>query len=162
VIGILKLLEVLKGGGMYRKIVVPLDGSELAECVLPHVEGIAKSVGAEVDLVRVIPHLSAAYAVEIAEDVIGKERAEVDRYLDKVAKGLEAKGIKVEKCVHEGHPAEEIAIHAERSGCDLIVIATHGRSGPSRWAYGSVTDKVLRTSCVPIMMVRPPTCIPKV
>ncbi|OGO06013.1 MAG: hypothetical protein A2Y60_05020 [Chloroflexi bacterium RBG_13_54_9] len=59
-----------------------------------------------------------------------------------------------------GNPPEEIASYAEESGVDLIVMASHGRSGPSRWAYGSVAEKVFRSSCVPVMMVRAPGCFP--
>ncbi len=154
---------------MYRKILVPLDGSELAESVLPHVEGIAKGCGVkEVDLVTVIPKLTVSYTFKnqgyvekLDAAVIGKERMEVDRYLDKVTKGLIAKGVKVVSCVHVGKPAEEIVIHAENSGCDLIIMASHGRSGPSRLAFGSVADKVFRSSCIPVMMVRPPSCMPR-
>ena len=98
----------------------------------------------------------------ILEKAVGKEEAGADSYLNKVAQGLKAKGIKVDTHVHMGKPAEEIAIHAEVSGCDLIIIATHGRSGPSRLAFGSTADKVLKTSCVPVMVVRPPSCMPRV
>jgi len=155
---------------MYRKILVPLDGSELSESVLPHVEGIAKGCGVEkIDLLTVIPKLSVSYTFsdqryvqDLADKTIGKEKAAADKYLEKIAKKLAAKGIKAEPCVHIGNPAEEIAIHAESGGCDLIIIATHGRSGPSRLAFGSVADKVLSASCVPVMMVRPPKCMPKV
>lgn len=154
---------------MYRNILVPLDGSELAESVLPHVEAIAKGCRVkEVDLLKVIPHLTTSYMLrdqkyveKIEEAVIGKERADTDTYLDKIRKGLEAKGLKVRTSVHVGDPATEIANHAETMGSDLIVIATHGRSGPSRWVYGSVAEKVLRASCVPVMMVRPPRCVAK-
>ena len=141
---------------MYNKILVPLDGSELAECALPHVEGIAKLFGAEVDLVRVIPHMHATYMVEITDEIMAKEEEEVDRYLNKIAKEMEAKGIKVEKCVHRGHPAEEIIKHTETRDCDLIIIASHGRSGLGRWTHGSTADKVFTHSHAPVLMVRPP------
>ena len=151
---------------MYRKILVPLDGSELAENVLPHVESIAKSYGAVVHLLTIIhkPFVSQTFSdvkltEPILDEAVGKEEAGADSYLNKVAKGLEGKGIKVQTTVHMGKPAEEIAIHAEVNGCDLIVIATHGRSGPSRLAFGSNADKLLKTSCVPVLMVRPPSCV---
>lgn len=151
---------------MYSKILVPLDGSELAENVLPHVESIATRYKAEVHLLTVIhkPFVSQTFSdVELTEPIVekavGKEEAGADSYLNKVAKELEGKGIKVDTHVHMGKPAEEIAIHAEVSGCDLIIIATHGRSGPSRLAFGSNADKLLKTSCVPVMMVRPPSCV---
>ena len=71
---------------------------------------------------------------------------------------MKAKGIKVDMEVLLGDPAEEIASYAKHNGCDIIVMSSHGRSGPSRWAHGSVADKVFRASCVPILMVRAPGC----
>ena len=56
--------------------------------------------------------------------------------------------------------AEDVANYASKTGADLIVIATHGRSGPSRWVWGSIADRILRSSCVPVLMVRAPGCVP--
>ena len=163
---------------MYEKIVVPLDGSKLAECVLPHVEELAKSCNTkEVILVtvteRIIGHTRVArFAQPIgplpSEPVlkipvaIGKKQREGQRYLNRIAKGLQKKGIKVRVEVLLGNPAEEITSFAEHDSADLIVIASHGRSGLSRWAYGSVADKVFRASCAPILMIRAPGCVPTI
>ena len=89
---------------------------------------------------------------------MGKKERQADRYLNRLAKGLEAKGIKVQTEVLLGNPAEEIALYAEFHPCDLVIMASHGRSGPSKWAYGSVAEKVFRAICVPILMVRAPGC----
>ena len=149
---------------------VPLDGSKLAECVLPHVEELAVGgMGEEVILVSVTERIQGYRAVSdysqplgerLVPEAVGKKERQAQRYLSRVAKGLEARGIKVQTEVLLGNPAEEIAFYAENKGCDLIVMASHGRSGPSRWAYGSVADKVFKASCVPILMVRAPGCIP--
>lgn len=149
---------------------VTLDGSKLAECVLPHVEELAVGgIGEEVILVSVTERIQGYRAVSdysqplgerLVPEAVGKKERQAQRYLSKVAKGLEARGIKVQTEVLLGNPAEEIAFYAENKGCDLIVMASHGRSGPSRWAHGSVADKVFRASCVPILMVRAPGCIP--
>jgi nucleotide-binding universal stress UspA family protein len=72
---------------------------------------------------------------------------------------LKAEGVKVQTEVLLGNPAEEITLFAKHRGVDLIVMSSHGRSGPSRWAYGSVADKVSRASSVPILMVRAPGCV---
>jgi len=72
---------------------------------------------------------------------------------------LEAKGVKVKTEVLMGNPAEEIVFYAEHNPCDLVVMASHGRSGPSRWAYGSTADKIFRASCVPVLMIRAPGCV---
>ncbi len=160
---------------MYEKIVVPLDGSKLAECVLPHVEGLAKSCNTkEVILVtvteRIVGHMRVTWSGqpggllsperELKVPVtIGKKQRQGQRYLNRIAKGLQKEGIKVRTEVLLGNSAEEITSFAEHDGADLIIMASHGRSGPSRWAYGSVTDKVFRASCAPVLMIRAPGCV---
>ncbi len=184
---------------MYQKIMVPLDGSKVAECVLPHVEDLAKGCNAEeVVLVSVTERLkvyrrSTEYGGGVAplspgtgpmpasmlgtvsppvgpilplegrstqpsatrvSQVVGKKERQAERYLNRIARRLEKKGIRVRTEVLLGNPAEEIAQYAAHDGCDLIIMASHGRSGPSRWAYGSVADKVFRASPVPVMMVK--------
>lgn len=154
---------------MYQKILVPLDGSKLAECVLPYVEELATHCGTnEVVLVsateraqgyRPVTDYSQPLGMQLAPEAVGKKERQAERYLSRIAKRLEKKGIKVQTEVLLGNPAQEITLYAEYRECDLIVIASHGRSGPSRWAHGSVADKVFRASCVPVLMVRAPGCI---
>jgi nucleotide-binding universal stress UspA family protein len=151
---------------MYKKIMVPLDGSKLAESVLPHVEAIAKGIKAEeVILVSVTERVLGYRPVtdygqsleeKLVPEAVGKMEKQAQRYLDRVAKGLEAKGIKIETLVLLGNPAEEIILNAKHYGADLIIMASHGRSGISRWTHGSVADKVFRASSVPVLMVRAP------
>ena len=162
---------------MYQKIVVPLDGSKLAECVLPHVEAIANGCSTEeVILVTVTERIVASTGVTTLAQpegtlpplhpvievpaAIGKKQRQGERYLKRIAKRLQKKGIKVQTEVLLGNPAEEIASFAEQAGSGLILMASHGRSGPSRWAHGSVADKVFRASCAPVLMVRAPGCVP--
>ena len=155
---------------MYKKILVPLDGSKLAECALPYVEELARGCSAEeVILVSVTERVLGYRAFEdpsqplgqqLASEAVGKKEQQAQRYLDRIAKAMEAKGIKVDTEVLLGDPAEEIVIYAKHPGCDIIVMSSHGRSGPSRWAHGSVADKVFRASSVPVLMVRAPGCMP--
>jgi nucleotide-binding universal stress UspA family protein len=150
---------------MYKKILVPLDGSKLAECVLPHVERIATSCGTEqVILVsvteritgyRVMDDPSQPLGERLVPEGVGKQEKQAQKYLGKIAKALEAKGIKVLTEVLLGKPAEEI-IHAANRECDLIIMASHGRSGLSRWTHGSVADKVFRASHAPVLLVKAP------
>ncbi len=151
---------------MYQKILVPLDGSELAECVLPHVESIAKGCGVrEVILVRVAEpfNLPSGYAylspeqikeIDTENEVIAKD------YLNQMVSQVKLDGVKVQTQVIIGKAADSLADYATKNGFDLIVIATHGRSGISRWAWGSVADRVLRSACVPVLMIRAPGCVP--
>ena len=165
---------------MFQKILVPLDGSKLAECALPCAEEIAKGCGTdEVILVSVTerltgetfaPEIKEQYRVSDRQDIsgagakvkvtFGKLEKQAQRYLGRLVKALEAKGIRARAEVCLGNPAEEIANFAEHNNIDLIVMSSHGRSGPSRWAYGSVADKIFRASCVPVLMVRAPGCFP--
>jgi len=165
---------------MYKRILVPLDGSKLAECALPHAEELAKSCDTEeVILVSVTEQVRGqtrapeAYEryqssddarVQNADSEItitfGKLEKQALRYLGRIAKRLEAKGIKVCTELLFWPPAEAIVAYAEKNGADIIVMSSHGRSGPSHSAHGSVADKVLKISCVPVLMVRAPGCIP--
>ncbi len=146
---------------MYKKILVPLDGSELSESVLNHVVTIATSCQVpEVVLMRVLEpldkstimekHFDAKIASELDEDY----HNEAARYLEKIATTLKRKGIAVKVEVLSGKPAEEILKYSQRSGVDLIIMSTHGRSGVSRWVFGSVADKVIRQTEIPVL-IRP-------
>jgi len=169
---------------MYKKILVPLDGSKLAESALPHVEELAKGCDTEeVILISVTERIQGYRVLEgsgqpiptptggwlspsqplgerLVPEAFGKKEKQAQRYLDRIAKKLEARGINVSTEVLLWKPAEAIVGYAKQCGCDLIVMASHGRSGPSRWAYGSVADKVLRSSCIPVLMIRAPGCVP--
>ena len=151
---------------MYKKILVPLDGSKLAECALPHAEEVAKSSGtAKVILVSVTERVQAYRALEdpsqplgthLVPEAVGKKEKEARRYLGRIAEAMEAKGINVDTEVLLGDPAEEIVIYAKHPGCDIIVMSSHGRSGLSRWTHGSVADRVFRHSTIPVLMIRVP------
>ncbi|MGB2853751.1 MAG: universal stress protein [Dehalococcoidia bacterium] len=156
-----------------RTILVPLDGSELAESVLPHVETLAKQRGAElvdVVLLRVCdpPIISSDYPEAIMplswEEHVEQQMAwckrASEKYLAGVEKQLKDAGLKVrsEALVGKpplGNPANEIIDYANRNPFNLIVMATHGRSGISRWAYGSVAARVLLGVSSPLFLVRP-------
>ncbi len=147
---------------MYKKIMVPLDGSELAECVLPHVEELCKEEGERtIHLVRVVapfqPYVGD-YILDAreVERIDREQRAAAARYLEEVSGRLVCDQLRVEKAVLEGRVAEGLADYAHANEIELIVIATHGRSGVSRWVRGSVADRILHFSNVPILMIRAP------
>ena len=153
---------------MYQKVVVPLDGSELAECVLPHVETITKGCGVQdVMFVRVVEPFYApsgedsyAFNDEDVRRINSENKTVAEKYLGKVVEQAGYDGVNVQSEVLSGRAAESIADYATTNKVDLIVIATHGRSGISRWVWGSVADRVLRSSCIPVVMVRAPGCVP--
>ena len=142
---------------MYKKILVPLDGSELSEAVLDHVVTIAKGCQVpEVILIRVRMPLDNSVRIalnpEIAEELDQAYNDEAISYLQKIASKLEKKGINVKVRVSEGNPAEEIIKFSKENKIELIVMSTHGRSGFSRLVFGGVADKVLRQTEVPVLL----------
>jgi nucleotide-binding universal stress UspA family protein len=157
---------------MYNKIMVPLDGSDLSECVIPHVEAIISGFKTkEVVLVRVVDPIRLPVSVP-AQGNFGftdKDRHKMDtnrkkaakKYLEKTTASLNLPGTVLNYDVLEGNPAHMLADYAAENEMDLIVIASHGRSGVSRWVMGSVAERIVRTSCVPVLMVRAPGCEPK-
>ena len=153
---------------MYQKIMVPLDGSELAECVLPHAEAIAKGCNARnVIFVRVAEPidirggLGYAFSDEDRKRINTEHKDAAEKYLDQLVSRISYDGVNVQSEIITGKAAaDSIADYATKNEVDLIIIATHGRSGISRWVWGSVADRILRSSCVPVLMVRAPGCVP--
>lgn len=145
---------------MYRQILVPLDGSELAEGAIPHAAELAKAFEARVTLLSVIEAV-AVYpqpgvvgpVVSVSMDV-QDEVAEVTEYLDKVADKLRQDGIDVLRVVREGDAAAQICDYAKLNRVDMIIMSTHGRSGIQRLVYGSVAEHVLHHATVPVLLVR--------
>jgi len=153
---------------MYKKIMVPLDGSKLAECVFPHLDSLVKGgqVG-EVVFVRVVePYnfsLMSEEELPKAEDILrfdSEAKAVGEKYIQTVADRAKSNGVAVRGKILIGRPSVKLAEYANNGGFDLVIIATHGRSGVSRWVWGSVADRLLRAVCIPILMVRAPGCVP--
>jgi len=153
---------------MSERILIPLDGSELGEAALRYVEGLfsrlAPGEKMEVTLFQVITTLThdvdvrgnvGIVHVPYGETELEKIKKKSLDYLNKVGEDLKRKGATVNCRVAVGQaPAEEIIKAEEEVGADLVAMSTHGRTGVGRWAFGSVTDKVLRGGKVPVLMVR--------
>jgi len=173
--------ETAEKGGFEKwtdiTVIVPLDGSPLAETVLPHVQALAQQIGNEmlkVVLIRVCepPPMPAIPAAEIPfdwkqlmDDHWAACKKVTKEYLSGVETHLKQTGLSVRSEPIEQMKlsvAEEIVDYANKIPFSLIVMATHGRSGVSRWAYGSVAHKVLTGSSSPILLVRPSSVETKV
>jgi nucleotide-binding universal stress UspA family protein len=136
-----------------RKILVPLDGSSLAEAALPTAVEMAKASGAELLLLRAA-HARTFLAVDSAEAEI-RVVGEAEAYLDAVEKRLAAGGLtRIRTAVWYGAPAPCIVEATQLYGVDLIVLSTHGRSGLGRLILGSVAESVLRGTRAPILVLR--------
>lgn len=144
---------------MYRRIVVPLDGSDLAERALPEAEGLARLIGASLHLVRAIdivalnrfagfPAVEYAAVTQSLED----EQTVAKEYLERIEQDLSGRGFAVTTAIRHGSAAREIV--ADVSPGDLIAISSHGRGGLARWFLGSVAEEVARRSTVPVLLVR--------
>ena len=142
---------------MYKKILVPLDGSELAKTALGQAEKLAKTFDAEIILFQVVPFMPIYGSPELVTPLIvdEKQKEAVEKYLASLAEELKKKGLKVTATVRTGQQvAGEIIDFAKEAGADLIVMCTHGRSGISRWVLGSVALKLLTRAEAPILLIR--------
>ena len=148
---------------LFRRVIVPLDSSEQAEEIIPHVEGLAARFQTEVILLQVITETTyleplafgAAYGyVAATEEMIDLRKKKAAGYLDTIKERLEARGILVSTMVVLGDAGTAIIDAAQQTDSGLVAMTTHGRSGVIRWAYGSVADKVLHAGTTPLLLVR--------
>jgi nucleotide-binding universal stress UspA family protein len=146
---------------MYKKILVPLDGSKLSEVALAHVEQLTWELGSSLILLRVVkPPRSVDYpwqeemmALNRGREAVFKREAEA--YLAARRGELRSKNIDVDtRVIVSEAVAATILDFAEREGVDLIAMSTHGRSGLGRWMYGSVAEKVLQGATCPVLLIR--------
>jgi nucleotide-binding universal stress UspA family protein len=141
---------------MYRTILVPLDGSFLAERALSHAQFLAKTTRARIALLRVVEPRPFADSEEIQDEITVAEAAKA--YLARVAEGL-GDAVAVAPSVAVGPPAEEIARAVAAENAELIVMSTRGEGGLTRLVHGSVADAVIRAAPVPLLLL-PPDCPP--
>jgi len=154
---------------MSERILIPLDGSELGEAALHYVEDLVSKISSEkkieVTLFHVITALkhdvqisgggAGTITVPYSESELEQMKTDAMKYLNKVGEKLKNKGATVLSKVATGqNPADEIIRAEEEVNADLVAMSTHGRAGISRWAFGNITDKVLRGGKVPVLMVR--------
>ena len=149
-----------------KNLIVPLDGSPLADQVLPHVEALAPALGLNVILVRVTASADEYYRyIDMSmgagidtgrfEQYAKEAEEEAATYLQKVKTQLDAKGItSVEERLISGNAARAILDLAQETPDSLVAMTTHGRSGVERWVLGSVTDRLVRHSGQPVLVVR--------
>lgn len=159
----------VRTANIFRRILVPLDGSAEAESVLPHVEALAQEFESEIILFRSVPQTAyvvpvgteGAYAMtESPAELIKAQMKDSTDYLEDIKRRFSAKGIPVTTGVESGEPAEQIITLAQTNDAGLVAMCTHGRSGISRWAYGSVATKVLNGGNTPLLLVRVPEAKP--
>ena len=142
---------------MYKRALVPLDGSPVAETIIPFILDIAGPLDVEVVLLRVvepIPPMVIEGSPHVDVEDVETRRIDAEEYLAPIAVELRNKGVRVESRVRRGHPAEEIVAAARETGADLIAMSTHGRGGLGRLVFGSVAQAVLRHVDIPVFLMR--------
>ena len=140
---------------MFETILVPLDGSQLADCVLPHVVAIARPFGAETTLLRVLEKNHAGTSAQLFDLLnwqINKTRTAL--YLDKIQARLQKSSIRVRTEVLEGLIAEGITEYAQTQGMKLIILSSHGRHGLTQWGISSVTQKIILSAQTSLLIIR--------
>jgi nucleotide-binding universal stress UspA family protein len=151
---------------MFERILVPLDGSKVGEAALPVIGKLiaqfSPGTKVEVTLMQVLPPTHWIVAGDVGapvrytdEELEPMKRASLN-YLNRAGESLRSQGITVKTMAGVGNQTAEILRAADEIGADMIAMSTHGRSGLRRWAFGSVTDKVLRGARVPVLTVRAP------
>lgn len=144
---------------MYKKILVPLDGSSRAEAILPHIEELAIRYSAEVVFLRIVDTASFVSGLDgvpvaLSQDLILTETDAANKYLRELSAKLKDKDIRAKGLVEYGPPVEVIVDVAEREDVDVVAIASHGRTGLSRFFYGSVAAGVLQRIDRPLLIIR--------
>ena len=150
---------------MYETILIPLDGSKLAEVALPYIEELVSKVTPALEVKVTLFHAVSPVAYQIIPETgsapmhytvaeMEQTKKKATEYLDKVSEGLRSKGAVVESKVGVGDAADEIIKAADEINAGFVAMSTHGRSGLVRWAFGSVADRVLRGGNRPVILVR--------
>lgn len=154
--------EGLQRKGLIKRILVPLDGSKVAEQIVPHAEELAKVMGGQIilfqaheSLLKMMPPESfSAISEEEIKVAIKHKEEDAKGYLKTIAGPLREMGLTVSEVVASGNPADVILDYAASNAVDIITMSTHGLSGIKRWVFGSVTDKVLHSGDMPILVAR--------
>ncbi len=138
---------------MYRRILVPLEHSTYDDAIVEHVHRLARHCGSSVVLI----HVADGWAARNQHQLALRESEEMrsDReYIERICRGFENDGIDSDSVLAGGNPSEEIAAAAQREGCDLIAMSTHGHRFLKDMLYGSVANEVRHLSMVPVLLVR--------
>jgi nucleotide-binding universal stress UspA family protein len=143
---------------MYKRILLLLDGSSMAELALPHATALSEKFQAELVLLRVLDPLGEKLGSQYPGLTYAEEATseQARKYLEKVASGIRKQGIRVKAITLSGRPQTEILSYSEKNKVDLIVFTTRGQSGVNRWLRGSIADRVARGARVPVLIVQAP------
>lgn len=140
---------------MYTHILIPLENSEVDDVILRHIRLLARLTGARITLLHVADGFAARHqdALNLADsEEMVRDRA----YLERRRAELASEGFQVTATLGRGEPSDEILALADREGCDLIAMSTHGHRYLADWVLGSVADSVRHRTSIPVLLVRAP------
>ncbi len=154
---------------MYQEILVPLDGSDLSARALPTARQLSEALGSRIHLLQVSSQsedfnlmrgselgvTGVEYSQQLLNELAVAQRERITRYLNEVEAELTSVGLKVVKATDDGPAADKIVAYAAAAGIDLIIMSTHGRGGVRRFLVGSVTDRVIRSTHLPVLVIHP-------
>jgi len=161
-IKVVKPPQRVPGKHLLNRILVPLDGSEAGEAAVPYIQGLIDKLGSEVILFGVVlagQHVRTVGGLDYIlypEQELELVKAEAREYLDQVYHRLKGRKGRVRVELKVGEVAREIIRFAEETNASLIAISAHGRSGIEKWVFGSIANKILQTSNIPVLVVRAP------
>ncbi|MCU0918713.1 MAG: universal stress protein, partial [Planctomycetes bacterium] len=139
---------------MFEHILIPLDGSSLAECVFPHGLAVAKALGARATVLQVVEQATSAGRTSAIDPLEWHySEAQAGAYLQEVAERLRAAGLPAARALLQGDAAERVIEYAQAERADLILLSSHGRSGLSGWNVSSVVQKILARAYLSILLV---------
>lgn len=151
-----------------KNAIVPLDGSPLAEQVLPHIVRLARALGLTLTLIRAVPvledrHPVADYLARVYQRINREAHTEAEEYLKEQVQRLTDEGVtQISQLVTQDDPGGAIADTAHGTPSSMVAMTTHGRSGVGRWALGSVADKVVRHCSDPVLVIRVTEVSPRI
>jgi nucleotide-binding universal stress UspA family protein len=140
---------------MFDPILAPLDGSQLAECVLPHITAIARSFNAEITLLRMLEKNQAGVSAQLFDLLnwqINKTQAAL--YLEKTKARFQTSGLRIRTTVLEGLVAEGITEYAQNQGMKLVILSSHGRNGLTQWGISNISQKIILSAQTSLLIVR--------
>jgi nucleotide-binding universal stress UspA family protein len=151
----------IQRNGLLKRILVPLDGSELGAAAIPYAKTLGLAENADIVLYQVLEQVDINWLNQpqtfysMPEDRESRKSFALN-YLTRIGKRLEGDGLHTSSAVGWGSPSDQIIDYAKTNCVDLIAMSTHGRSGINRWVFGSVTDKILHAGNTPVLVVREP------
>jgi nucleotide-binding universal stress UspA family protein len=148
-------ISLLDNGAMYDQILVPTDGSQTAKKALRSAVQVARQNDADLHVLHVIDEVPPTRNPGMLEEKQKQQQEEAEQLVEDALAGVDTEQVRVERAVRHGRPDEAVLDYAQDLDMDLVIMGRHGRSGLDRWLLGSTTERVLRSSSLPVLVIPP-------